>query len=102
MRGFHSATRRLEGLDLVEFPQRKAYIVETLEQSPSGVVVNLERQHRRSGGDISILKIGSDFQARTLLDELPKEFHPVLRNFGRQESRLAGVAPRKCHRIETR
>ena len=53
---------RLERLDFVEFPQRKGYIVKTLEQSPSSVIVNLERQHRRSRGDISILKIGSDFQ----------------------------------------
>src|ERR1700733_13660651 len=90
---FPVRTSRLEQLDLVEFPQRKAYIVETFEQSPCGVVVNLERQHRRSRGDISILKIGSDFQPRTLLDELPKKFDTVLADFGRHQPRLARVAP---------
>src|ERR1700733_5512695 len=91
---FPVRTSRLEQLDLVELPQRKAYIVETFEQSPCGLVVNLERQHRRSRGDISILKIGSDFQARTLLDELPKKFHPILGDFGRQQPRLARVTPK--------
>src|ERR1700733_7363484 len=91
---FPVRTSRLEQLDLVEFPQRKAYIVESFEQSPCGVVVNLERQHRRSRGDISILKIGSDFQPRTLLDELPKKFDTVLSHFGRQQPRLARVSPK--------
>src|ERR1700756_2945795 len=91
---FPVRTSRLEQLDLVEFPQRKAYIVEAFEQPPCGVVVNVERQHRRSRDDISILKIDSDFQPRALLDELPKKFHAVLVDLGRQQPRLAGgVAP---------
>ena len=91
---FPMGASRLERLDFFEFPQRKGYIVKTLEQSPSSVIVNLERQHRRSRGDISILKIGSDFQARTLLDELPKKFHTVLADFCGQQPRLARVAPK--------
>ncbi|CKQ95948.1 Uncharacterised protein [Mycobacterium tuberculosis] len=56
------------------------------------MVVNLERQHHCCCGDNSILKIGSDFQARTLLNELPQEFHIVLGNLGRQQPGLARVA----------
>ena len=62
----------LECLDFREFSQRKAYIVEAFEQSPGGVIVNRERHHRRSGGDIPILKVHSQFQPWILLDELPK------------------------------
>ena len=57
---------RFEGFDLVEFPQRKAYIVETFEQPPGGVIVNRERHHDRSRDDIPILKIHSDFQTGML------------------------------------
>src|SRR4030088_2592418 len=62
---------RFIGLDLIEFPQRKTYIVESFEQPPGGVIVNVERHHDRSRDDIPILKINSDFHARMLLDELP-------------------------------
>src|SRR5215213_2299307 len=80
------------GLDFIEFAQRKAYIVESLEQPPSRVGVNVERHHDRSRDDIPILKIHSDFHTRMLLDELPQNFHIILRNFCRQEPRLARVA----------
>src|SRR6202171_4472690 len=91
---------RLVGLDLIEFPQRKAYIVESFEQSPGGVIVNRERQQDRSRGDIPILKIHSDFQARMLLDELPKQLHIILCDFCRQQPRLARIPPQNVR--ETR
>ena len=84
VRGFQLGRCASIRLDFVEFPQRKAYIVESLEQSPCGVIVNLERQQRRSGGDVAILKIHSDFQPRLLLDQLPQQFHIILGNFCRQ------------------
>ena len=89
---FPARTSRLESFKLREFPQRKAYIVESFEQSPCGVIVNRERHHRRSGGDVPILKVHSDFQPRILLDELPKQFDIVLGDFGRQQSGLARIA----------
>ena len=85
-------TSRLESFDFGEFSQRKAYIVESFEQSPGGVIVNRERHHRRSGGDIPILKVHSDFQPRILLDELPQQFDIILGDFGRQQSGLARIA----------
>src|SRR5262245_61485468 len=91
---FPMRSTRLEGLDFIEFPQRKAYIVKSLEQAPGGVIVNLERHHDRSRDDIPILKIHSDFRPRMLLNELPQEFHIILRDFGRQEARLARIAPK--------
>lgn len=81
---FPPRTSRLESLDLGELPQRKAYIVESFEQSPRGVIVNRERHHGCSGGDIPILKIHSDFQPGILLDELPEQFDVILRDFCRQ------------------
>ena len=85
-------TSCLERFDFGEFPQRKAYIVESFEQSPGGVIVNSERHHHCSGGDIPILKIHSDFQPWILLDQLPEEFDIILGDFGRQQSGLARVA----------
>ena len=77
-----------------EFLQRKAYIVESGKQSPGGVIVNRERHHHRSGGDISILKIHSDFQARILLDQFPQQFDIILGDFGGQQPALPAL-PRK-------
>ena len=71
-------------LYFIEFPQRKADIVKPFEQSPGRVIVNLERQQHRSCGHVPILKIHSDFQTRLLLDQLPQQFHIILRNFCRQ------------------
>jgi len=90
---FPVGTCRLERLDLIEFSQRKAYIIKPLQQSPGSVVVNSERQHRRSSDDVPILKIDSDFHTGTLLNELPEKFNVVLRDFGRQEARFPGIAP---------
>src|SRR5690606_7522027 len=64
---FPARPTRLVGLDLILFPQRKGYIVESFEQPPGGVVINLERHHDGSRGHRPILKIHSDFQPRILL-----------------------------------
>src|SRR5215218_9321768 len=76
------------------FSQRKAYIVESFEKSPRGVIVNVERHHDRSRDDVPILKIHSDFHAGMLLDELPQQFDIILCDLRRQEARLARVAPK--------
>src|SRR6478736_9695048 len=79
-------------LDFIAFAQRKAYIVESFEKSPGGVIVNVERHHDRSRDDVAILKIHSDFHAGMLLDELPQQFDIILGDFCRQETRLARIA----------
>jgi len=88
---FPAGPTRFVRLDFIVFPQRNAYIVEPFEKSPGGVIVNVERHHDRSRDDVPILKIHSDFQTGLLLDQLPQQFHIILRNFCRQQPRLARI-----------
>lgn len=91
--GFELRPSGLKSRNFIDFSQRKAYIVQSFEQTPPRVVVNLKRHHRRSSGHRPILKIHSEFQTRILLDELPEQLDVGLTHQSGDQTGLTRIAP---------
>src|ERR1700760_3141039 len=85
---FPSRAGRFEGVDVVPVGQRDADVVESLEQSPARVVVDLEGRRQGVGLDGAPPEVDDDLGRRVVLDDLPELLDDVLGDLCGQHSRL--------------
>src|SRR3954453_13121304 len=72
--------------------QRQTDVVQTLQQAPTRVLVDLEAGDDVLGGDAAGLEIDGDLSAGLVLQELPQQLDITLIRLRGEEPLLAGVA----------
>ena len=87
--------------------QRQIDVVVAVHQTPTGVVVHLERQRHIAARHRAILQAHGHFTARLLIEQLPQQLNGFLRHNRSQHAVLRGVAvenvgeTRRNHHAET-
>src|SRR5215207_10872505 len=85
-------TRALVCRDEPLVPEGEADVVQTLQQAPAGVVVDLERGDDITGGHGAGDEVHRDRGARVVLEELPQQLHVVLTALGGEKPLLPAVS----------
>src|SRR5690348_4760546 len=83
---------RLEGVDLTGMAQRESDVVETFEQPPADVVVDLEGRGEVLGPHGLGLEVDRDLGAGLVLEQLPEQLDVVLLALRGHQAALARVA----------